>query len=84
MPGMHADPHRPSNDSQVRVASRLFVGLHESRSAQSAERLIEWLRQSPQHVQAFDEALTLWAVAGAALLFRPPQEEGGGVDDECC
>jgi len=59
----------------VDTAWALFCRLHDTPSRYHADQLIHWLGEDPRHVRAFDEALTLWALAGAALV-KPVLEEG--------
>lgn len=63
-----------STDTAVDTAWALFCRLHDTPSRDHADRLIHWLGQDPRHVRAFDEALTLWALAGAALV-KPALQE---------
>ncbi|ADU38484.1 hypothetical protein [Variovorax paradoxus] len=58
----------------VDTAWALFCQFHDVPSHVHAERLVHWLGEDPRHVRAFDEALTLWALAGAALV-KPVLEE---------
>lgn len=58
----------------VDTAWALFCRLHDVPSRDHADQLIHWLGEDPRHVRAFDEALTLWALAGAALI-KPVLEE---------
>ncbi|NDZ18038.1 hypothetical protein C7T35_34110 [Variovorax sp. WS11] len=50
------------------MAWTLFCRMHDAPSAASAERLVRWLGEDARNVQALDDALTVWALAGAALL----------------
>lgn len=59
----------------VDTAWALFCRLHDTPSRDHADQLICWLGEDTRHVRAFDEALTLWALAGAALV-KPVLEEG--------
>lgn len=59
--------HRPS-DPAFSMAWRLFRELHDAPSPERAEQLVAWLGQDPSHVRALDEALTLWALAGASVV----------------
>lgn len=65
---MHSVEKRAPIDSDVHVALQLFLALRNSCSATAAHNLIEWLQDNPNHVGALDEALTVWAMAGAALI----------------
>lgn len=56
------------------MAWALFCQLHDAPSCDHATRLVRWLGEDPRHVRAFDEALTLWALAGVALV-EPVLEE---------
>jgi len=58
----------------VDTAWALFCRLHDAPSRVHADQLVHWLGEDPRHVRAFDEALTLWALAGAALV-KPVLEE---------
>ncbi|KQX88126.1 hypothetical protein ASD34_10405 [Variovorax sp. Root473] len=58
----------------VDTAWALFCRLHDAPSRERADQLVQWLGQNPRHVRAFDEALTLWVLAGAALV-KPVREE---------
>lgn len=71
---MHMKDHE-SSDPAVSAAWRLFRALHDAPSLASAEQLIRWLGQDSGNVRALDNALTLWALAGAALV-------GSGLDGE--
>ncbi|PUA29924.1 MAG: hypothetical protein B0W54_05110 [Cellvibrio sp. 79] len=62
-------------DKDVHVALELFLALHETPTEATAEKLIIWLQKGPFHVQAFDTALTVWALAGAALIRGPLTQE---------
>lgn len=53
-------------DCDIHAAFALFLALHDSPTEVAAENLIEWLRGSPRHIHALDEALTLWAMSGIA------------------
>ena len=57
-----------------RVAWTLFCRMHAAPSAARAEQLVRWLGEDARNVQALDDALTLWALAGAALL-KPALDE---------
>lgn len=63
-----------SAESAVDTAWALFCRLHDAPSRDHANQLVHWLGEDPRHVRAFDEALTLWALAGAALV-KPLLEE---------
>lgn len=73
---MHTRDHE-SRDPAFRAAWRLFCAMHEAPSPASAEQLIRWLGEDPRHVRALDHALTLWALAGAALVSSDPDDEAG-------
>ncbi|MGK6310843.1 transcriptional repressor [Variovorax sp. DT-64] len=69
------------SDHAGRTALRLFRRMHDAPSAASAEELVRWLGEDARNVLALDDALTLWALAGAALV-RPALDEArrhGGV-----
>lgn len=57
-----------SFDPAFSEAWRLFRELHDAPSLERAEELVQWMGCDARHVRAFDEALTLWALAGAALV----------------
>jgi ferric-dicitrate binding protein FerR (iron transport regulator) len=63
---MHGRDEHP--DPAFSAAWRLFRAMHDAPSLASAEQLIRWLSQDPKHVRALDHALSLWALAGAALV----------------
>lgn len=65
---MHADDHPMPTEHDVQIALQHFLKLHEAPADCAAENLIGWLHHDPRRVQALDEALTLWALAGAVLL----------------
>jgi ferric-dicitrate binding protein FerR (iron transport regulator) len=68
-----------SAETAVDTAWALFCRLHDAPSREHAEQLVHWLGQDLRHVRAFDEALTLWALAGAALVkpvLREAQRHG--------
>ncbi|QRF56211.1 hypothetical protein [Variovorax paradoxus] len=67
--------HHLTSDPACSEAWRLFRELHDAPSLERAEKLVLWLGRDARHVRAFDEALTLWALAGAAMV-------GSGSDDE--
>ena len=58
----------------VDTAWALFCQFHDVPSHIHAEQLVHWLGEDPRHMRAFDEALTLWALAGAGLV-KPALEE---------
>jgi ferric-dicitrate binding protein FerR (iron transport regulator) len=58
----------------VDTAWALFCQFHDVPSHVHAERLVHWLGEDPRHMRAFDDALTLWALAGAGLV-KPALEE---------
>jgi len=71
-----------STETAVDTAWALFCRLHDAPSRDHAEQLVHWLGQDPRHVRAFDEALTLWALAGAALVkpaLREAQRHGADL-----
>lgn len=55
------------NEQEFSAAWRLFQALHDDPTASAAESLIVWLRGRPARVRALNEALTVWAYAGAAI-----------------
>ncbi len=57
-----------SSETAVDTAWALFCQLHDAPSRHHADQLVHWLGEDPRHVRAFDEALTLWALAGAVLV----------------
>jgi len=61
---------RKSCDPDFDDAWRLFTAMHDNPSSATARDLIKWLEQCPQHVRAFDDVLTLWALAGGGLVKR--------------
>lgn len=63
-----------SSEAAIGRAWELFCRLHDAPSCAHAHQLVHWLVEDPRHVRAFDEALTLWALAGAALI-EPVQQE---------
>jgi len=76
---MHAQAHekviamRPATpivptDEEFRTAWLLFLALHDDPSVTAADHLLGWLRGHPKRVRALNEALTLWALTGAALI----------------
>lgn len=67
--------HQVTSDPACKEAWRLFRELHDAPSLERAQRLVLWLGSDAKHVRAFDEALTLWALAGAAMV-------GSAADDE--
>ncbi len=62
--------HRFSSAPAFSQAWRLFRDLHDTPSLEGAEKLVMWLGRDAKHVRALDEALTLWALAGAAIAGR--------------
>jgi len=64
------DIARKSCDPDFDAAWRLFTAMHDAPSSATARDLVEWLAQCPRHVRAFDDALTLWALAGGGLVKR--------------
>lgn len=71
---MNSRHHAPS-DPAFSEAWRLFRALHDAPSLERAQQLALWLGQDARHVRAFDEALTLWALAGAAAVGSAPGDE---------
>ncbi len=69
--------HHFSSDQAFTVAWRLFRELHDAPSLERAEKLVLWLGSDAKHVRAFDDALTLWALAGAAIVGSATDEESG-------
>lgn len=61
---------RNCRDPDFVDAWRLFTAMHDAPSNCTAKALVEWLAQSPAHVRAFDDMLTLWALAGGGLAKR--------------
>lgn len=59
-----------SFDSDFDDALRLFMAMHDTPSSSTAQDLVDWLALCPQHVQVFDEVLTLWALVGGGLIKR--------------
>ena len=71
-----------SAETAVDTAWALFCRLHDAPSREHAEQLVHWLGQDPRHARAFNEALTLWALAGAALVkpvLREAQRHGADL-----
>jgi len=66
--------HRFPSDPAFSQAWRLFRELHDAPTLDGAEKLVMWLGRDATHVRALDEALTLWALAGAAVLSSPARE----------
>ena len=64
---MNSRHHVPS-DPAFSEAWRLFRELHDAPSLQRAQKLVLWLGRDAGHVRALDEALTLWALAGASVV----------------
>lgn len=69
--------HGAPSDRARRTAWTLFCRMHDAPSPASAEKLVRWLGEDVRNVQALDDALTLWALAGAALLKPALDEEPG-------
>ncbi|OAK64656.1 hypothetical protein A3K87_14890 [Variovorax paradoxus] len=67
--------HQAPSDPAFSEAWRLFRALHDAPSLDRAQKLVLWLGRDAKHVRAFDEALTLWALAGAAMVGSAPGEE---------
>lgn len=59
-----------SVDAEFDEAWRLFLAMHDAPSATTAKELVDWVAQGPGHVRAFDDVLTLWALAGGGLAKR--------------
>ncbi|WP_240531170.1 hypothetical protein [Variovorax boronicumulans] len=76
MPGRTAIARSTPVSAQTAVdtAWALFCRLHDAPSRDHADQLVHWLGEDPRHVRALDEALTLWALAGAVLV-KPVLEE---------
>ena len=49
------------------IAWALFCQLHDVPSRDHADQLVTWLGEDPRNARALDDALTLWAFAGAAM-----------------
>jgi hypothetical protein len=62
-------------DPAFSEAWRLFRELHDAPSLECAENLVVWLRRDAKHARVFDEVLTLWALAGAAMVGGAPIDE---------
>ncbi len=62
-----ATPILPT-DEEFRTAWLLFLALHDDPSVTAADNLLGWLRGHPKRVRALNEALSLWALAGAAII----------------
>jgi len=67
--------HQAPSDPAFSEAWRLFRALHDAPSLDRAQKLVLWLGRDAKHVRAFDEALTLWALAGAATVGSASGEE---------
>lgn len=78
-----APKNRPELPSAEEAAWRLYMELTRNPCRTVALKLVHWLREEPAHAQAFERALRLWALAGAALVvnrrrnFHPPT---GGLE----
>ena len=78
-----APQNRTEVPSAEETAWRLYMELRENPCRTVALKLTHWLREAPAHSRAFERALRLWALAGAALVvnrrrnFHPPS---GGVE----
>lgn len=70
---MNSSHHFHSNPA-FNQAWRLFRELHDAPTLDGAAKLVMWLGRDASHVRALDEALTLWALAGAAVLSSPARE----------
>jgi hypothetical protein len=64
---MPAAKSRLTSEQEFSAAWRLFQALHDDPTDSAAENLIVWLRGQPTRVRALNEALTVWAYAGAAI-----------------
>ncbi|RST53050.1 hypothetical protein EJI01_13730 [Variovorax sp. MHTC-1] len=73
---MHTRNHEPT-DPAFSAAWQLFRTMHDSPSLANAEQLIRWLGRDPRNVRALDNALTVWALAGAALVGSELDGESG-------
>ncbi|WP_418121730.1 hypothetical protein [Variovorax sp. 160MFSha2.1] len=71
---MNSRHHVPS-DPAFSEAWRLFRELHDAPSLERAEKLVLWLGRDARHVRALDDALTLWALAGAVMVGSAPGDE---------
>jgi len=71
---MNSRHHVPS-DPAFSEAWRLFRELHDAPSLECAEKLVQWLGRDARHVRALDDALTLWALAGAVMVGSAPGDE---------
>ncbi|MDR6519164.1 ferric-dicitrate binding protein FerR (iron transport regulator) [Variovorax paradoxus] len=75
--------HDPKAQYAEETAWRLYMDLRENPCRTGALKLTLWLREDQAHPRAFDRALRLWALAGAALVvsrrrnFHPPT---GGLE----
>lgn len=62
----------PHNHSQApsadEAAWRLYMALRAQPCRTRALKLSHWLRQDRAHPEAFERALRLWALAGAASV----------------
>jgi ferric-dicitrate binding protein FerR (iron transport regulator) len=63
LPGTHV-----ASATAFETAWALFCRMHDAPSPELAVQLVRWLAEDPRHVRALDEALTLWALTGAALV----------------
>lgn len=74
---MPAAKSRPLlSEQEFSAAWRLFQALQDDPTASAAENLIVWLRGKPTRVRALNEALTVWAYAGAAIAVTRHMAEG--------
>ena len=64
----------PGDGPAFDIAWTLFCTLHDAPSPERAEQLVRWLGVDPGHICALDDVLTLWALAGAALI-KPSMRE---------
>lgn len=63
-----APHHRPEAPSAEQAAWRFYMELRENPCRTRALKLAHWLREDPAHPAAFERALRLWALAGAAMV----------------
>lgn len=63
-----APQNHPEAQSAEETAWRLYMDLRENPCRTGALKLTHWLREDQAHPLAFDRALRLWALAGAALV----------------
>ena len=78
-----APQNHPQAPSAEETAWRFYMEFRENPCRTAALKLTHWLHEAPAHPQAFERALRLWALAGAALVvsrrrhFHPPT---GGLE----